>query len=238
MKELYDYIFQRKSTRVFSQDPLMQEELEEIAGFLKRARHLFPEVHYRYRIVREVRKLLPIKAPYYLLIYGDGSEASMMNIGFVFQQLDLFFSSMGIGSCWLGTAKPGREKDESPDFRIAIGFGKTPYPPYRDSAGFKRKPLDEISNGWDERIEAARIAPSGVNGQPWYFDLVQGEIRVYRRKLSPLEKLVSGRWVAVDIGIALAHIYIASEYRDREFKFFQDPNKPVLKGLEYVGTVG
>lgn len=39
------------------------------------------------------------------------------------------------------------------------------------------------------------------------------------------------------MGIALAHIYIASEYQDREFRFVQDLEKPVLKGLDYVGTV-
>lgn len=237
MKELYDYIFRRKSTRAFTEEPMTDQELEEMDGFLKRARHLFPEEHFRYRIVREVRKLLPLKAPYYLLIYGDGSDESMMNIGFIFQQLDLHLSSIGIGACWLGTAKPGEEKDQSPDYRIAIAFGKTAYPPYRDPQGFKRKPLDEISNGWDERIEAARLAPSAVNGQPWFFESVQGELRVYRKKLSPLEKLVSGRWVPVDMGIALAHIYIASEYQGREFVFIRDPEKPNLKGLTYVGTV-
>ena len=237
MKELYDYIFRRKSTRVFSPDVLTTEELEEIEGFLKRARHLFPEYHFRYRIVQDVRKRLPIKAPYYLLIYGEESQSSLMNIGFIFQQMDLFFSSMGIGSCWLGTVKPGTEKDESPDYRIAIGFGKTPYPPYRDPEGFIRKPVDEISNAWEERIEAARLAPSAVNSQPWFFESVQGELRVYHKKLSPLEKLVSGRWLWVNMGIALAHIYIASEYQGREFLFVQDREKPTLKGLEYIGTI-
>ena len=40
------------------------------------------------------------------------NEGAYKNIGFVGQQMDLFFSKNGLGCCWLGASKP-QEKEAS-----------------------------------------------------------------------------------------------------------------------------
>ena len=63
-----------------------------------------------------------------------------------------------------------------------MAFGKPAEPLYRELSEFKRKPLAEISEGSDERLEAARLAPSGMNVQNWYFIAKDG-ISIYDFKL-------------------------------------------------------
>ncbi len=41
-----------------------------------------------------------------MIISSENTEGYLMNIGFIFQQMDLYLSSIGLGSCWLGMAKP------------------------------------------------------------------------------------------------------------------------------------
>ncbi len=239
MKELYEYIFKRKSSRKYLKEELSKEEIGDIENFIKNAKHLHEGMDVTYKIVSQTKNLLPIKAPHYLLIYCEEKEGYLENIGFVFQQLDLYLASKEIGSCWLGMAKPSEKADASDNFIIAIGFGKTPYPPYREIEGFRRKTIYEISNGEDERIEAARVAPSAANTQTWFFDAREGKINVFRRKLTPIETFMYSKMSKIDTGIALAHLYIASEHFDMNFEFkkLELKDVPKLKGLNYIGTL-
>ena len=66
---------------------------------------------------------------------------------------------------------------------ITMAFGKPAQPLYRDVSEFKRKLLSDISEGTDDRLEAARLAPSGMNKQNWYFVADNGKIHCYRKKL-------------------------------------------------------
>lgn len=60
--------------------------------------------------------------------------------------------------------------------------------------------LEQITDKPDPRLEPARLAPSAVNGQPWYFAHEGETIHIYcNKKGSPL-----------DAGIALAHLYVAN----------------------------
>lgn len=239
IKDLHECIYKRKSTRKYSMEPLQDKDIANIEEFIKEAKCLFDDIKFSYKIVSDTKNLLPVRAPHYILIYSEEKEGALANIGFVFQQLDLYLSSMGLGSCWLGMAKPKEKEDLTDDFVIAIAFGNTPYSPHRDFEAFKRKTLHEISNGEDERIEAARLAPSATNSQNWFFEARNGMIDVFLKKLTPLEKLIYSKMSKIDIGIALAHIYIESMYLGKGFDFTTDKDKDVrkLKGLNYVGTV-
>lgn len=88
----------------------------------------------------------------------------------------------------------------------AIGVGKSAEPAARKLDEFKRKPIAEIAQGTDSRLEAARLAPSGLNKQPWYFIVDGDAVHVYYQKslgglMGAMYKLTD-----LDVGIALCHI--------------------------------
>jgi hypothetical protein len=125
-------------------------------------------------------------------------------------------------------AKPN-EKTDTP-YVISMAFGTPVESLHRKSLDeLKRKTISEISDGADERLEAARLAPSGMNAQGWYFSAVNGVIHCYRKKPG----LMPEKLGCIDIGIALWHI--ASESAD--FRFTKETNAPERKGFIYVGTV-
>jgi nitroreductase len=116
---------------------------------------------------------------------------------------------------------------------ICIAFGWPSEPLYRDASGFKRKALSEISEGLDERLEAARLAPSAMNAQGWFFAAGPGKIHCYRKKNNPLLGFLTNKLGSIDMGIALCHIAAESE----SFRFAKEANAPARKGYVYMGTV-
>jgi nitroreductase len=114
---------------------------------------------------------------------------------------------------------------------ICMAFGKPAEPLYRSLSDFKRKSLSEMSEGNDERLEAARLAPSGMNAQNWYFIAEAGRIHCYR-KASALRS-ITARLGSIDMGIALCHIAEESE----TFIYNRADNPPQRKNLAYMGTV-
>jgi hypothetical protein len=114
-----------------------------------------------------------------------------------------------------------------------MAFGKPAEPLYRELNEFKRKPLSEISEGADGRIEAARLAPSGLRAQNWYFIAENGKIHCYRRKTNPMLGFIYNKLNRIDMGIALCHIAEESD----SFCFTKEQNAPVRKGCVYTGTV-
>jgi len=228
-----EIIRMRKSIRQYEAVPLDAATLEGIRSQIERVRPLYPDIRYSIEIVDKVKGMLSVKAPHYLLFGSEEKEGAHENIGFIGQQLDLFFSSAGIGACWLGMAKPEWQEASALPHVIGMAFGKPAEPLHRKHAEFKRKPLSAISVGADARIEAARLAPSAVNAQNWFFAAVDGKIHCYRKKPNPLIEFMFSSLGRIDMGIALCHIAEESE----DFRFAKEEGIPDLKGHVYMGTV-
>jgi len=237
LKEIHEFIYKRKSVRQYKMEGLSKDALIEIEDFVKSIVPLHKEIRVHYKIVADTKNLLPVKAPHYLLIYSEEKEGYLNNIGFMFQQLDLFLSSKGLGACWLGMAKPKDKIDVKKDFVIAIGFGEALNSPYRELSGFKRKPEEEVYRGSDERLEAARLAPSASNSQNWFFEEQEGSIHVYQKTINAFQNMLYGKMNQIDIGIALCHIFIAGLKKGMDFEFITDIKHEDINGFSYIGTV-
>ena len=230
MKEI---IRKRKSIRAYDLTPLDPDTLDEVKAQIEKVKPLYPDIKYSIKIANKTKGLLNVKAPHYLLFSSEEKDGFNENIGFIGQQLDLYFSGAGLGSCWLGMAKPHEHEDSVLDHVISMSFGKPAEPLYRELADFKRKPLSQVSEGIDERLEAARLAPSGVNIQNWYFIAESGKIHCYRKKPSRFLGFLFNQLGCIDMGIALCHIAEESE----NFSFTKETNPPTRKGCVYMGTV-
>ena len=229
----------RKSIRHFSSAKLDSGTLEKVRVKIKNLKSLYPDIRYSVEFGEKTKGLFNIQAPHYLLFYSEKKEGAFENIGFIGQQMDLFLSASGLGSCWLGVCKPaekglpGENVNASLSYVICIAFGKAACSLYRKTDEFKRKALKEISEGEDHRLEAARLAPSGMNKQNWYFIARDGKIHCYYKKPGILLRSAMEKLARIDLGIALCHI--AEESSD--FRFVKDTGAPRRKGYVYAGTV-
>ena len=226
---LKEQIYLRKSCRKYSDDEM---DMDLIHDFMSSVKALDDEISYDYEIFarNQVNILTRWSAPYYLALYSDKVDGYGENLGFVFQQLSLYLQSIGIGSCWVGMASP---KSKKSNFVIMISFGKSD-DISRDITQFKRKGLGEISDFEDEKLIPAQLAPSAINSQPWYFKHSQEGFDVYQAKQNLLKRQVLKRWNPIDMGICLAHLYVANE---NSFEFYKKSDFTDIKGHTYTGSI-
>lgn len=244
-KDLYQTIFKRKSVRKYKEEALSSAQLDNIKNFLNEADPLAPEIKYEYKIVNsdQVKSLIPIKAPHYLQFFSEVKDNHLLNAGFILEQLDLYLSANDLGSCWFGMAKPKKEiiADSELEYLITLVFGQPAEKLHRDSNfDFDRKSLSEIREGesYDDLLEAARFAPSATNGQPWYFKTEEGKIHVFQNDLNFIKKFFYKKMNGIDMGIVLAHLWLAAENKGYKFTFRRMPSSPeAVSGYNYLGTV-
>ncbi len=233
---LEETIYQRQSTRNYKKTPLDDKTIEEIETFIKNTKKLNPNIEYAYDIVdnTKIKTVLPWRAPQYILIYSEEKENYKENVGFIFQQLDLYLQSKDVATCWLGLVKPKEKQHKNMKYIIAMAIGKPEAQTHRKMEEFKRKDLAQISDKSDEKLVPIQYAPSATNSQPWYITHnTDGTYNIYRQKQGFIRKNMVGRWNPVDIGIGLAHIYISNR---ETFQFWMDENPKEEKNKIYEGT--
>lgn len=224
---LNEQIYLRKSCRKYLDDEI---DMDIIHDFMKSVKPLLDGLEYSYEIFekREVNVRNRWSAPYYLALFCEKKDICKVNIGFVFQQISLFLQSQGIGSCWDGLDSVKGKKSI-----ILIAFGRS-NEMTRDVSSFKRKSLDKISDYADERLKPAQLAPSAINLQPWYFRHADGGFDVYQVKQNILKRKIVKKWNPIDVGIALAHMYVANE---ESFEFYIKSDFDKLDGYIYIGSI-
>lgn len=224
-----EIIEKRKSVRKYKHGPLSGDMMKAIQEKIQEVVPLFDHIDYRVELVETFGDKK--EAPYHLLFCGEEQEKSLENIGFIGQQISLYLSEIGLGSCWK-MKKPAVQPSGSLPVVISMAFGLPAEELYRKQEDFKRKKLSEIAEGSDSRLEAARLAPSGLNAQDWYFIVENGQIHCYRKKPNLLTGFVKNKLNPIDIGIALCHIAEESN----GFQYGTQVPHPEKKGFLYMGT--
>lgn len=236
--DLKEAIYRRQSIRKYNNVPLDSQTLDGLRAFIDNTRVLNPNIKWSYDIVgpENVRMIQRFKSPHYLLMFSQNRENYLQNIGFIFQQVDLYLQSNGIGSCWIGAGSPKGYENPNPeeDFVIMMIFGNPKGELYREITQFERKIICEISDRRDDRLMPARYAPSAANTQSWYFTHNDdGSYNVYRNKRRIRLNKKMDKWNQVDIGIALAHLYVANQ---DTFNFSLDKPHQELKNKVFEGS--
>jgi len=237
---LSEMIYRRKSVRKYKDTPVDPQTMNELLDFISGVRPLYPDIRVQAEILpkQQIRCFLPWVTPQVLAIFSRIQEGCFENVGFMFQQVDLYLQSKGLGSCWLGMGRL-RKTDafcmrDNMEFVIMIGFG---YPNERSQRAsvseFRRKTLGEISDYEDFRLEPARLAPSGVNSQPWYFVHEEDTIHVYCVTHGLLKDKKPTNMNRLDVGIAMAHLYMSYPERFEFFRVYAPPQK----GYSYIGSI-
>lgn len=156
-----------------------------------------------------------VKAPYYLVLYSLQNEDYLVNAGYLMEQITLYLTTKGIGSCYIGMNKLEAEEEYHPT--VVLAFGKTDHNIHRDSRKIKRIQLDElcsfkatVNDNIKQMLQAARLAPSALNRQPWRFVVYDNRIHVFcKKEIMVIKHYRSLQYI--DIGIALSHLILAAE---------------------------
>lgn len=222
---MFDTIFSRKSIRSFYQERIEWEVIEDILKFADNMTMLIKDTKVEFKLVSNIEKKqgfsgpLAVKAPYYICLSSEKSEDYILNAGYIMQQLSLYIESKGLGTCFLGSANPGRslKKTMKYDYVISIAFGKSKDPVYREASEAKRLPeeelvvyKEEVSSDIHKLVEAARLAPSSFNNQPWRFVVYKNRIHVFTKK-NPWFAKPMNKMKMIDMGVMMANLMIAAE---------------------------
>ena len=239
--DLYSTIYKRKSIRRYESTPLDEATLAKITNRFNHLKPLIENIKIELKILpaNTVNGLFAAKAPHYLAIFSEEKEGYLTNLGYILQQMDLYLSANGLGSCWLGLAKPSKEfiKGSKLKFVISLAFGRPAEQLYRIGVGeFKRLSLDQIrdARGMDDLLEPARLAPSASNSQRWFFTGGEGKLNVYVRN-----SMILNRLSLIDAGIAICHIIIAAGHLGKQVESIEDKEaaRNTPGGKIYVTTL-
>lgn len=248
---LYEGIFERHSIRHYRMEPIDTKVINNILKYANQLENLSGNYQTSFRILtwQNVKKHLMgtflVKAPYYLVLFSERSEAAMMNAGYLLGQIDLYMVSRGLGTCFCNEAKHLCESEDNLEPVMTIGFGKPERKSYGSGKGHKRLPLSEICMikediEEEERciLEAARLAPSSINNQPWRMVAYDGKIHLFCKKsMLPIQAMQHLH--QLDVGIILAYLVVGAEefwYRPEIVKSENIMEKQ-LKRNEYVITL-
>jgi len=167
-------------------------------------------------------------APAFIALIGDKEDPNVNEkVGYLGEGIILEATAIGLATCWVGgffhrdiaEAFIGAGEDERVFAVTPIGHALEKFS-FKEkimkgfSKGPKRKPIAEIVSGLEQvdwpnwmqtALEAARLAPSANNMQPWRFYLEPKSITISVNKPEAL----FGMFKRIDCGIALLHIEVA-----------------------------
>ena len=152
----------------------------------------------------------------YLVMAGVKADDLDDRIGYYGEQLVLFAQTIGLNTCWVGlsyTKIPGTyvlNDGEVIQAYISIGYGET------QGVKHKIKRIDQVSNvgenspEWFRRgVEAALLAPTAINQQKFYFELLTTEDGQLPRVLAKCHFSLVG-YTQMDLGIAKYHFELGA----------------------------
>ena len=234
----YDIIPQRRSRRQFNRSKLIPENILESLRLLCREFRPFPHARAELVVGpadRVFRGMIGSYgrvngAPAFIAFIGDTQSAHFQEeVGYTGEGIILEATALGLGTCWVsGFFKPNVVKQlvelEATEKILAvtpIGYvteNKTISE--RFMTGFARShnrlPLSKLTDTatsfyprWVvDCLEAARLAPSAANRQPWRFTASSNSITVALRT----GLLNLGTMPRLDCGIAMLHIEVTALY--------------------------
>lgn len=201
---LFETAAVRRSVRKYEPRPLLDSELKDLVSFLDSNSGFLP-IGIKYEIVGP-DAVSDKKAPHYILLYSQVSPGYLVNAGFYLSNIDLYLQSKGYGSCYLGMLRVNNKTaPEGYEFIIGMSFGYPKDTPMRKIEDFKRMAIERICAVDNEIVQFARLAPSAINSQPWFFHIAEGSVTVEHRPHLGIA-ILTKKFTQIDIGIVCSFI--------------------------------
>lgn len=152
----------------------------------------------------------------YFVVAGAESDDLDYRVGYFGEQLVLFAQQLGLNTCWAGlTYKKVSgtyclDNGEKIACYISVGYGD------EEGKNLKRKTTQELSNVSDKTpkwfsdgVEAARLAPTAINQQKFYFEYI-GSKEGGKPIVKAVRKFSLFGYTKMDFGIAKLHFEIGA----------------------------
>ncbi|HHW22966.1 MAG TPA: nitroreductase [Clostridiaceae bacterium] len=234
-------ILLRKSIRTYKNEPLSKDLRDKLEDYIKNVKGPFG-TNMRFMMIDTDNAVSGAKLGTYGVISGartficavvEPEERYEENLGYAFEKIILYATSLGLGTCWLGGTF------NRSGFSDAAGLKDKEFMPVITPVGYpgeKRsfvdqvfvmtagsrtrknwselffdksfdKPLNEAgAEHFREALEMVRLAPSASNKQPWRI-VKDGDILHFFIKRSVAYKNVVGFDIQrLDMGIAMCHL--------------------------------
>jgi nitroreductase len=246
-------IRKRISMRHYESRPVPEEILRAVVKSGENSVALDGSIKIRFHLIEEGRlvaaqmtyltgaRFLFGSAPHFIIATSEEKPLFMLNMGFRMEQMILFATQQGLGTCWVGGMFTeerigdflGLSKGERVIVLTPLGYPDTSFYGRMThdvielgSMNFgRRKPLSQIAFGseWGspletedkellEALECARLAPSWVNAQPWRFLVTGKEITAVADARGRYSSVRNGKhFYRLDVGIAMSHFFLAAK---------------------------
>lgn len=223
--EIKNAIVARRSVRSYTGEPLRESVFDGLVEFVSEIKPLHDnipvdiEIYSREDFANDFSRAALYRANDFVVIRSaKTAKGYLQNAGFIGEQIILWLTHIGIGSCWVGMAKQKKHpaRGELP-YVVAIEFGRA------DNTPFRRKPedsprmrlhevmLNRISRpAFLKVLDAGRLAPSVLNWQPVRYFSVDDNLYICR-KPPPMKSKKLDEMQQIDVGAAMANMFVACD---------------------------
>jgi hypothetical protein len=243
-KPLEEIVRARRSVRSYTSAPIPQDIIEDINGYIRTLQSPFP-AKCTFRIIETALEPDGTKLGTYGMIKGarvfigaavTDTAFAVEALGYEFEKLILYLTSLGLGTCWLGgtfnrdafkqamgvtdgTLFPavtpiGYYEKKSLKETLVRGFvradSRKPWEALFFDGSFK-KPLTEGAAGnYAFPLELLRLGPSASNKQPWRVVKAGSLYHFYEHKTPGYSSAFNFDMQSMDMGIAACHFHLAA----------------------------
>lgn len=244
MKELYSMLSKRVSIRKSRIDnPFKTDDYDNIKTLIdsrmKEIKKLY-DYNFKYELV-DIKETNSKIGEFAICIYSEkfSDNLYLINIGYIFEQLELYLESIDIGVCWLGIPRPKKKDIDGLPHAIMLGLTKINSDMLRkDENDFKRKDYLWEGEFNNDVIIKSMLAPSSCNSQPWNVKYENNIISVYRNK--KVKTIIPRSFLSyynnIDMGIYLCFLEVALEYNNYKYDrklMYEETDNSFIKIAEY-----
>jgi nitroreductase len=249
-------IRRRYSVRTYSKKPIPKQVQEEIQEYIKSLSSPFPAKPSFTLVETELAaggaKLgtygMIKNALYYIVSQVAEGPYAVEAIGYEFEKLMLFLTTLRLGTCWLGGTF---KRDE---IRKVLDETKNTFIPAITPVGYfeskdlrenlirrfvradSRKPWEELffdggfqlpltpgeAGPYAFPLEMVRLGPSASNKQPWRVVRESGRYHFFEQKTPRYSDIFNFDMQSLDMGIAACHFHLAAKEKGLGGKFELD----------------
>lgn len=253
--QIEETIKKRKSVRNYEKRSLSEQQRSEIVTYMNQIENPFQvkvKFHFLETDLLEKGQKLGTYgviqgAKDYLGVTVKNTDFAMEAVGYAFEMLVLYATSLGLGTCWMGgtfnrnqfkTAMEISENDVFPIIspigiplekksltdtlvrKIAKSDQRKEWQELFFSASFENILSKEDASDYATALELVRIAPSASNKQPWRI-VKDGEL-FHFFKVQGYGDVFGYDIQSVDMGIAACHFELALKEKQIVGKFYKE----------------
>lgn len=244
-QSVIEIIKKRTSMRTYKSEPLpdsLEEELMEYSNgvrgpFGANVRFVFAENEMKDASLKLGTYGVIKNAPAFILTVAEKEEKYMEQLGYMFEKVVLYATSLNLGTCWMGGTfsksgfakaadlKDGEELPIVSPVGLPVENRRFVDRMMRFAAGSKdrkgweglffdgsfEKSLSPSKAGkYEVPLEMVRLAPSASNKQPWRIVMDGGNLHFFLQHSKGYAKALGHDIQKTDIGIAMCHFEVSS----------------------------